>query len=148
MQRSSPVLSRKKTTIEKATRVHGRGEGCLGEVEETCSVWQMRDTGVFHRKEPSFLVVSQRRGISWDPLAGRQAWSARPGWGFHHLMGLVGLGQPWGGRDTPEAHCCGIGLLLTPRLDLFLRVSCTWVVSQVWQLISTNSVSSPPSQLS
>lgn len=80
--------------------------------------------------------------------SGRQAWSARPGWGFHHLMGLVGLGQPWGGRDTPEAHCCGIGLLLTPRLDLFLRVSCTWVVSQVWQLISTNSVSSPPSQLS
>lgn len=63
-------------------------------------------------------------------------------------MGLVGLGQPWGGQDTPEAHRPGIGLLLTERLDLFLRVSCTWEVLQAWQLIPINSVSSPPSQLS
>lgn len=66
LQRSSPVLSRKKTTIEKATRVPNSGEGCWGEVEEMCWVWQMRDISVFHIMEPSYLVIPKRNSTSQD----------------------------------------------------------------------------------
>lgn len=95
VQRSSPVLSRKKTTIEKATRVRGSKEGCRER-------WRKR-VGSGRCETPAFSI--ERSLHFWRSP---KKWffpgsSSRLAWGSCWFWVQWDRGKPGLGSPPPEA---------------------------------------------